>query len=320
LSLQGQTFRDFEVVLVDNASTDDSLKIAESFIDNGVFPLKIIRLSENVGFCKGNNIGFRRSEGRYIVLLNNDTYVPSRWLEELVKVLDMDSSVGICQSVEIGLRDKKVYWGNFVGVYGKRKFSKVFEVKNGIFKGLFYASGTSLIIRRRLVKEMGGLFDEKQFTGDMDLSWRVRLLGFDIVTSSKAICYHFVGYSSKLVAEDIMKRYSYVLRDAIRTYIKNYNGGRLFKRFPLFFFFLLLKSVYESLEFNSPLVLSLMKATVWNILNLKDSWNEHLKVQSIRKVFDDAIENSMLPYPAELYFLRLKLRKAIGDQDKHHGF
>ncbi len=81
-SLKEQTFQDFEILLVDNGSTDGSADFAEA--QYGEF-IRVLRNKENLGFAGGNNIGIRKARGEYIVLLNNDTWADPRWLEELVK-------------------------------------------------------------------------------------------------------------------------------------------------------------------------------------------------------------------------------------------
>lgn len=312
LSLNSQTFKDFEVIFVDNASTDNSLEIVKSFARKKDLDIKIVDLPNNYGFCKGNNIGSKYAKGMYITLLNNDTYVSQKWLEEIVNTMDLDPSIGICQSKIIDLKNKLIKYGCFLGVYGKRKFSEPFQIVDGIFEGAFYAAGTALIIRRELIENSGYLFDEKQFTGDMDLSWRIRLMGFKVVTNLRSVCYHFQGHSSRIVLRNQLNNSFIGFKDAIRTVIENYSGERFLRRSPLFFAFLLLIAVYESLKFKTPCIFSLIKAVAWNTSLFKDTWNEHLKVQAIRKISDDAVENCMLPYPSELYFLKLKLRKIIG--------
>ena len=305
-SMNDQTFKDFEVIIVDNASKDDSLKVVENLF-SGSSNFNVIRLSQNYGYCEGNNIGLEFSKGEYIVLLNNDTYVSSTWLENLVKVMDENHSVGACQSNIINYVNKQVVLGNFLGIYGRAKLSNPLVRKGDVFHGLFYASGACVILRRKVIEELGYLFDSKQFTGDMDLGWRVRLIGFDVATSLGSLCYHFQGYSSRMVLLNQANASYVIFKDVIRTFIKNYSGRRFFRRSPLFFGFLSLVALYESMKFRAPCVFSLMKAIVWNTAFLKDSWTEHLKVQASRKISDDEIENAMLPYPAELYFLRLKL-------------
>lgn len=99
-ALGKQTFTDFELILVDNDSSDNSLAEIDSFIRER--PLgrscRIVRLEENLGFSGGNAEGLRHAKGKYIALLNNDTEPCGEWLAELCKAMDQDPEVGICAS------------------------------------------------------------------------------------------------------------------------------------------------------------------------------------------------------------------------------
>lgn len=306
LSLSCQTFRDFEVIFVDNFSNDSSLKIAERFAAKSS-KIRIVKLSSNHGFCKGNNLGLEYSRGEYITLLNNDTHVSNMWLEELVKVMDSDSSVGICQSKIIDIRHESVTYGNFLGVYGRKHNDVSFKNVDCVFEGAFYASGASLIMRRSLVRSMGYLFDESQFTGDMDLSWRSRLMGFRIVTGLRSICYHYQGHSSRLVLKKEANFGYVVIRDKLHTFLKNYAVHSLFLRIPFLIFIDFLNALYVSIQEQSLVIHSLPKAIFWNMCNLKKTWKDHIEIQAKRIVSDDTIEKAMLPYPAEIYFFKLGL-------------
>lgn len=96
MSLKNSTYPKncFEVILVDNNSVDKSIKHVE---EN--FPwVKLVKSSINLGFAGGNNLGLKYANGTYIALLNNDTVVHSKWLEEMIKVAESDSKIGICTS------------------------------------------------------------------------------------------------------------------------------------------------------------------------------------------------------------------------------
>lgn len=94
-SLRHQTFLDFEVIIVDNGSTDGSIDYVQSN-----FPefSQILRNSKNLEFSGGNNQGINAAQGKYIALLNNDAQADRHWLEELVKTAEEDSGVGMLAS------------------------------------------------------------------------------------------------------------------------------------------------------------------------------------------------------------------------------
>ena len=79
-SLLQTNYQKFEIIIVDNASKDDSInKCKERFVD-----IQIIENRKNLGYCEGNNVGIRKAKGEFIVILNPDTIVESNWLKELV--------------------------------------------------------------------------------------------------------------------------------------------------------------------------------------------------------------------------------------------
>ncbi len=84
----------YEVIIVDNASEDDSVQ----YITKNFPGVKLIESSSNIGFAAGNNLGLRKAQGKYLALLNNDTSVDASWLTELVKTIESDPKIGICTS------------------------------------------------------------------------------------------------------------------------------------------------------------------------------------------------------------------------------
>jgi GT2 family glycosyltransferase len=156
------------------------------------------------------------------------------------------------------------------------------------------------------------LFDADQYLGDLDLSWFARLQGFRVVTNLKAVCHHFYSYATKLVYKKKIDQEYLSHHDTMMTIIKNYSLKTLTKRLPLYLLSSMLFSLYNSIRFKEPVILGWIKAFIWNLKNLGDTYKKHMKIQAIRKVPDNVIEKYMLPYPAEIYFLKLKLSKTIG--------
>ena len=93
-SVLKQTYKDYEVIVVDNGSTDGS----QEYISSRFPSVSLICNDQNYGFCKGNNIGIKASKGEYIVLLNNDTVVEQDWLQQLYECMISDIDVGFCTS------------------------------------------------------------------------------------------------------------------------------------------------------------------------------------------------------------------------------
>ena len=93
-SLMRQSYNDFEIIMVDNGSTDESVE----FVRENFPSIKILALEKNFGFGGGNNLGINASKGKYVALLNNDTEVDAFWLEELVKAIKTDPKIAMCAS------------------------------------------------------------------------------------------------------------------------------------------------------------------------------------------------------------------------------
>jgi GT2 family glycosyltransferase len=192
-SLKGQTFQDFEILLVDNGSTDGSADFAEA--QYGEF-VRVVRNKENLGFAGGNNIGIRRAKGEYIVLLNNDTWADPRWLEELVKATQCAPPVGMWASkvCVYSRRDRiegvgeLIYWDGLCRARGQ------YEQDRGQYSAMeeiLFPPGCGAMYRKSLFDGIG-LFDEDFFAyaDDSEIGIRARLAGWKSVFVPTAIVYH----------------------------------------------------------------------------------------------------------------------------------
>ena len=196
-SLAAQTFRDFEVVLVDNGSVDGSLELVRAH-----FPwVKLVELPGNRGFAVGNNIGLNHSNGAYIVTLNNDTAADSGWLAELVAVADTYPGVGMVASRICAFDDHDridslgvqiCRDGMSRGAFRLRRFSTL-DLER--VEEILLPSACVALYRRAMLDETG-FFDEEFFAycEDTDLGLRGRLAGWGALLARDAVVYH--KYSS----------------------------------------------------------------------------------------------------------------------------
>ena len=191
-SLRRQTFRDFEVIVVDNGSTDGSLDLlARDFPEVRVLPL-----GENRGFAGACNAGIRAAQGEIIVLLNNDTEADPHWLEEIVAAFERHPEAGIVASKMLLFDQRDTFHtaGDFYrldGVPGNRgawqKDVGQYETEEYVFS----ACGGSAAYRRGMLDRIG-LLDEDFFYSceDVDLAWRAQLAGWRCVYAPRAVVYH----------------------------------------------------------------------------------------------------------------------------------
>lgn len=202
-ALSRQTFRDFEVVVVDNGSTDGSLALIEKD-----FPwVKVVRLDTNTGFAKGNNIGIRMSGSKYVATLNNDTIVSERWLEELYGAAESDGAVGMVASkILLGVEGGEIdSAGMLFYPDGMTRQRGRGETDGGQFDGkrdVLFPSACAALYRRRMFDEIG-LFDEDFFSycEDADLGLRGRLAGWKAVLAPGAVVRHLYSITGGRYSE-----------------------------------------------------------------------------------------------------------------------
>ncbi|MBI5650472.1 MAG: glycosyltransferase family 2 protein [Chloroflexi bacterium] len=195
IALRQQTFRDFETLVVDDCSTDDSRElIARDFSE-----ARVIALGTNRGFAPAVNAGIRAARGEVIVLLNNDTEADAHWLAEIARALEANPNAGIvaCKLKLFDRRDHLHSAGDFFRVDGIPGNRGVWERDEGQYddaRGVFGPCGGACAYRKTMLDEIGG-FDEAlgSYCEDVDLNWRARLAGYAIAYAPRAIVYHMVS-------------------------------------------------------------------------------------------------------------------------------
>ena len=191
-SLAGQTFRDFETILVDNGSTDGSAAYVREH-----YPwARLVPLPANAGFSEGNNRGLAECHGRYIVTLNNDTKVGPTFLAELVRTAEADPQVGMVAAKmlnfhETGRIDSVGIRATTAGLGVNRGVGETDRGQYDIPGEVFGPCAGAALYRRAMLGEIG-FFDPDFFAyyEDLDLAWRGRLAGWKSVTSPSAVAYH----------------------------------------------------------------------------------------------------------------------------------
>jgi len=225
-SLLDQSYSNYSVTVVDNASSDDSAELVRrDFPDVG-----LIVNTTNTGFAGGCNTGLRHAlagDARYFVLVNSDTRADRDWLTELVAAAEGDARIGICQSM-IYLADRPELInsaGNEAHYLAFGYCGHYMEEDRGQFATTVdvpFASGSSMLVRREVFDEVG-LMDEDLFLyqEDLDLSWRARLAGWRVALAPKSKIYHEYSFS-----RNEMKFY-YLERNRLLLCLQNYSPRSL---------------------------------------------------------------------------------------------
>ena len=241
-SIKKSTYKNLEIIVVDNISTDKSQKICkEKYPD-----IKLIQNDENFGYCEGNNIGIRKARGDFIMILNPDTIVEPNCIRELIFAHEKLGE-GLYQPKILSLNEKQVLQstGNMLHVFGfgfaKDKGRKDEGVDEEI-KKIGYASGTCLFTSRNVLDKVG-LLDSFLFLyhDDLDLGWRASQIGINSYYVPKSKIYHVESYSLKWSAKKFYwlernRKYCLLTHYSKNTYAKMYSSLCLVDLFVWFFY------------------------------------------------------------------------------------
>ncbi len=191
-SLLAQTYPCFEILVVDNGSTDGSRALVSGYADSR---LRLISLEENLGFGVANNIAIKEAHGTLIALLNNDAVADPAWLQHLVRPMTMDPAVGMCASkiLVYGTRvvDKA---GHLMYPDGQNRGNGTGEIDDGRFDTpgeALFPDGCAALYRREALEQAGG-FDPHFFAyaDDADLGMRCLLKGWTCLYEPRAVVQH----------------------------------------------------------------------------------------------------------------------------------
>jgi GT2 family glycosyltransferase len=190
-ALRAQTTQDFETLLVDNASTDESL----SLVSQNFPEVRVLALDRNRGFTGACNAGLRAAQGEFLILLNNDTEAAPTWLAEVNAAFDRHPDAGSVASkmVLFDQRDTLHAAGDIVGVDGVPGNRGVWQKDTDQYPEgpVFSANGGSSAYRRVMLASIGLLDDDFYFScEDVDLGWRAQLAGWTCIYAPRAVVYH----------------------------------------------------------------------------------------------------------------------------------
>jgi len=232
-SISGLDYPDdkIEVVIVDNGSSDSSI----SFLESAHKQVRLIKNNKNMGFAYANNQAAKAAKGEYIAFLNNDTKVDSKWLIELLRPVYGDKETVASGSKVLSMDGKNL---DFVG--GMINFEgKGFQIDFGLpiekdlhkqYKYLPFANGGAMLIRRDTFLDVGG-FDEDFFAyyEDVDLGWRLWVLGYKVIFAPDSIVYHHHHGTSRIFSEDKLRFLKE--RNSLYSVFKNYDDSNLARAF-----------------------------------------------------------------------------------------
>ncbi len=310
-SLENQTYTDYEIVIIDNGSSDGTNDAIEQYMQGSSLADKtaMFRIEVNNGVAGGYSEGLRNAHSEYIALLNNDTEPKPEWLQELVSALDSSSETGICASKMI------VYGSDIIDCAGDGMSTLLKGYKRGegdhisCFnqqEHIFAACAGAAIFRKTMLDETG-FFDEDFFLlfEDVDLSFRAQLQGWKVLYVPTAVVEHKVRSSIGSMSDTAIY---YAARNAELLRIKNIPLGIFLRNLPSYlagsimdFFYIAVKNKKAGLYLKAKL-----DAVKMFPLMLK----KRKSIMKNRKVSDTYIASLMTSIWSTSFF-KIKLKKLL---------
>lgn len=285
----------FEVILVDNASSDESVV----FVEKNFPAVKIIKLSSNLGFAEGNNIGINASSGEYIAFVNNDTITKDKGVFlEVVKKFESDPKIGFIQPKICLIDNEKTLdvcgsnWTHttFLHHFGLRQNSELpaFNAEREFFS----LKGAYLFTKREVLDNIG-LFDDSFwcYYEETDLLVRAGIFGYKNLYYPKVTVLHGLGGTSKNFQNSYIQFHN--CKNKIKSFIKTYPGYGVFWVLVKFFFFqlgLCFAGIFKRKNFFG----ATFSALLWNIKELKLTLKERKRIlksakQNPYSIFKDSV-------------------------------
>ena len=298
-SLNNTNYEGLEIIVVDNNSPDDSVKIVkEIFLD-----VNLIKSEYNRGFAGGCNLGAQHAKGKYLVILNNDTIHENDWITHLVQRMESDKNISSVQS-KIKNYKKRNYFdyaggsGGFMDKYcfpfSRGRIFNTVEKDEGQYDQpckIFWASGTAFITKRNIFEQIGG-FDESIFCHmeEIDYHWKCQLLGYEVWVEPKSVVYHH-GATTLPISSPHKTYLNY--RNSLILLLTNYQVIISLKYFFPRFFLEILSFIKEILFFRWNHAFAIIRAWIWIICHTSFLYKRRKNLKTHHKV-DNIYKHSIV--------------------------
>lgn len=293
------TYPSFEVILVDNGSSDGSVALVRE-----KFPsVQVIEAGQNLGFAKGNNVGIQATDAPLVATLNNDTWVEPDWLSQLVEVMESDPNIGTCASKMLFAHQPEIInsagvcvdpvgiaWDRLGGAPETEDTAEPMDV--------FAACAGAALYRRAMLDDVG-LFDEDFFIylEDVDLSWRSQLMGWRTVYVPQARIYHVHSGTTREASP--FKNY-HLARNKVWMVIKNYPGPQFWLYLPLILLYDLGSVPYSLIVRGETAAL---RGRLAAFRRLHEVWRKRRAIQGRRRVAFKDLQTALSPLENPLTLL-----------------
>ena len=286
-SLAQQTYAPLEIIVVDNASSDESCDLIKSNYPDVI----LIELPENLGFTGACNTGIEAAAGEYIALLNNDTEVDPGWAAAIMDAFTRHPQVGSVASKMLlfDQRDRFHTAGDFFTLAGRAGNRGVWQPDTGQYDEeayVFSACGGSAVYRRIMLEEIGLLDNDFFFSGeDVDLGWRAQLAGWPCLYTPAAIVYHHLSATGGGTTASY-----YDGRNLIYILVKNYPAA-LWRKYGLQVLHTQFDLAWEALRaWRGAAARARLRGMRDGLFSLPRVWRKRQQIQASRSVTIDYLE------------------------------
>ena len=297
--------RGAEVIVADNN------QLPSDFSDR--FPdVKLLRCGGNKGFGYACNLGAKFASNQILVFMNNDVEVTQNWLGPLLAPLSQQSVGAACPLVVFRDNPDIVNAAggdcDFLGLNWRRAIGARRNMK--IENTFFWAPVECLVVRRKVFTKIGG-FDESMFLlyEDVDLSWRMRMAGWNLTLVPQSVVLHKYMASTSRLPRTRLQYFTY--RNRLRLLLKNYGARQLVRVLSVYMVLELMLLCWIIYRNEGSDVRPLLKAWAWNLRNWPNTLQAHQRAQSARTKSDDEVMQLMYPGIAGIHLVLGTMRHPV---------
>lgn len=297
-SLLKSSIKDFEVIVIDNNSTDTSIEIVKEFQKKDP-RIKILKNEVNIGVPASRNRAISQAKGEIIILLDNDTELRKDSLERLIKPLK-NKEIGAAQALLIDFENRnfvQMAGGHLIpqaiwlmGFYERREYKDV-KPKLGVTN--IIAISAALAVKKEVLDKING-YDPLLFnyTDDLDFSWRIWIAGYRVVLAHQAIVYHYTKSVARRanIGANSYDVYYHMAKNSFRSIVKNYEIVNVFRFLPISLFVNISRAILVLIRRgDTSALLATSAAIFWSFKNLPNLLKSRAATQKIRKFSDKKI-------------------------------
>jgi len=283
----------FEVIVVDDCSTDHSLSILTSYKNRAM--LRLVSSKTNKGAAHSRNIGALKAKGKILFFLDYDTILTPGWGDAIKTFFENYPKAGMAQAKILQKGTNQYdYAGDYISPFGflvERAQGAKDQGQFNTIEKVFSVRGAAMIIRKDVFKIVGG-FDEDYgyYWEEPDIAWRIWLRGYEIYFLPSVTVYHAFGTDEKQIEyyrnNDIIYK---GCKNAITTMIKNFETKNLFIRLPIHILFWLMLSVPIFIKGEFSKSFAIWRGVGWNLLHTDLIRKKRTPIQVSRTITDDEL-------------------------------